>query len=72
MYNANFFMSPNNNFNSERLHEIRDRESATRASRAKALMEQVKQERKEAGKASQRFPVLVCRRMKHLPKPGIY
>ncbi len=52
----------------ERLHEIREREcSAYRDAKARKMMEELKGQRKRENKPSPRCPVLVCKRMKHLP-----
>jgi len=49
------------------IREIRERESVTRDVKARKMMEELKAERARLNRPSPRDPVLVCRRMKHLP-----
>ena len=55
-----------------KIREIRERESVTRDVRARKMAEELKEERKKLNQPSPRPPVLVCRRMKHLPSPAKY
>lgn len=55
-----------------KIREIRERESVKRDVRARKLAEELKQERKNSGRPSPRAPVLVCRKMKHLPPAAQY
>lgn len=70
MYNALNYIS-RYEFDRERLHEIRRMESVKRDERARQLIKELEKEREEKGIPRTRPPVLVCRRMEHLPKPGV-
>jgi len=55
-----------------KIERIREYESSSRDERARIMMEEVKRQRIEQNKPSPRDPILVSRKMKQLPKPGIY
>lgn len=70
-YYANAFIP---NYHSETTNRIREqiaKNSESRDAKARIMMEKLKEERIAKNQPSPRDPVLVCRSMKHLPKPGI-
>lgn len=59
--------------NWERIHEIRKRESTNyRNEKARKLIKELAEKRKQKNIPSPRAPVLVSRNLEHLPKPGVY
>ncbi len=72
-YNAGAFMRDYKPEYFESIERIREREcSSGRDEKARDMMEQLKQERILKCRPSPRDPVLVCRRMSHLPNPYTY
>lgn len=71
-YSAGDFMVDHKQSYFNSLRNIRARESAVRDVKARAMMEELKKQRILEGKPSPRKPLLICRRMEHLPNPGVY
>lgn len=70
-YNSNWYVPNYSNSYFEKLHDIRNEESQTRDIKAREKMKEINQERISTNNPSPRYPVLVSRKMKHLPKADI-
>ena len=71
-YNTGAFIPDYHASNTRRIRERVAKNSEARDAKARIMMEKLKEERITKNQPSPRDPVLVSRKMKHLPKPGIY
>lgn len=71
MYRANMTTHDYYQEHIDRIHESINREMPNRDARARKLMDQLKQERIDKNMPSPRPPILVSRKMKHLPPAAL-
>lgn len=71
-YNAGAFIHDYHSENTKRIRERVSKNSEVRDEKARKMMEELKKQRIAENRPSPREPVLVSRRMKHLPPVADY